>query len=127
MSFPRCGAEADGFCLHAGTALPAYDREGVEHLLCYMCRAPVALDRLEELPDGRLLYRLKKRWRDGTDSIVFEPLEFLKRLTTLVPAPRFNMIRYSGVPAPGRLDASLTEDHTRLRFKLDPRVVLKAT
>ena len=97
---PRCCAEADGFGLHAGTALPAYDREGVEHLLRYMCRPPVALDRLEELPDGRLRYRLKKRWRDGTDSVVFEPLEFLERLAALVPAPRFNMIRYSGVLAP---------------------------
>jgi len=99
-SAPRCCAEAEGFGLHAGTALPAYDREGVEHLLRYMCRPPVALDRLEELPDGRLLYRLKKRWRDGTDSVVFEPLEFLERLAALVPAPRFNMIRYSGVLAP---------------------------
>lgn len=44
--------------------------------------------------------RLKKRWRDGTDSLVFEPLEFLERLAALVPAPRFNMIRYSGVLAP---------------------------
>jgi len=96
---PLC-AEADGFGLHAGTALPAYDREGVEHLLRYMCRPPVALERLEELPDGRLLYRLKRRWRDGTDSVVFEPLEFLERLAALVPAPRFNMIRYSGVLAP---------------------------
>lgn len=99
-SAPRCCAEADGFGLHAGTALPAYDREGVEHLLRYMCRPPVALDRLEELPDGRLLYHLKRRWRDGTDSVVFEPLEFLERLAALVPAPRFNMIRYSGVLAP---------------------------
>ena len=44
-----------------------------------MCRPPVALERLEELPDGRLLYHLKRRWRDGTDSVVFEPLEFLER------------------------------------------------
>jgi hypothetical protein len=79
--------------LHAGTALPAYDREGIEHLLRYMCRPPVALERLEELPDGRLLYRLKKRWRDGTDSVVFEPPDFLERLSALIPAPCFNMIR----------------------------------
>ena len=65
-----------------------------------MCRPPVALERLEELPDGRLLYHLKRRWRDGTDNVVFEPLEFLERLAALVPAPHFNMIRYSGVLAP---------------------------
>jgi hypothetical protein len=96
---PHCCAEFDGFGLHAGTALPAYDREGIEHLLRYMCRHPVARERLEELPDGRLLYHLKRRWRDGTDRVVFEPLEFLERLAALVPAPRFNMIRYSGVLA----------------------------
>ncbi len=65
-----------------------------------MCRPPIALERLEELPDGRLLYHLKRSWRDGTDSVVFEPLEFLERLAALVPAPHFNMIRYSGVLAP---------------------------
>jgi hypothetical protein len=65
-----------------------------------MCRPPVALERLEKLPDGRLLYHLKRHWRDGTDSVVFEPLEFLERLAALVPAPHFNMIRYSGVLAP---------------------------
>jgi hypothetical protein len=46
----------------------------------------------EELPDGRLLYHLKRRWHDGTDRVVFEPLEFLERLAALVPAPHFNMI-----------------------------------
>jgi hypothetical protein len=46
------------------------------------------------------LYHLKRRWRDGTNRVVFEPLEFLERLAALVPAPRFNMIRYSGVLAP---------------------------
>jgi len=30
-----------------------------------------------ELPDGRLLYRLKRRWRDGTTHLIFEPLELV--------------------------------------------------
>ncbi len=60
----------------------------------------VALERLQKLPDGLLLYRLKKRWRDGTDGVVFEPFDFLECLAALEPASRFNMIRYSGVLAP---------------------------
>ena len=46
------------------------------------------------------VYRLKKKWRDGTSHIIFQPLELMERLAALVPAPRFNMIRYSGVLAP---------------------------
>jgi len=30
-----------------------------------------------KLPDGRLLYRLKRRWRDGTTHMIFEPLELV--------------------------------------------------
>jgi hypothetical protein len=60
---------------------------------------PVVTDRLSELPDGRLLYRLKRRWRDGTTKVIYEPLEFMEKLAALVPPPRFNLVRYSGVLA----------------------------
>jgi hypothetical protein len=46
------------------------------------------------------MYRLKKQWRDGTSHVVFEPMELMERLAALVPAPRFNLVRYSGVLAP---------------------------
>jgi hypothetical protein len=52
------------------------------------------------LDDGRLLYELRHRWRDGTTHVAFEPLELLERLAALVPYPRFNMVRYHGVLAP---------------------------
>ena len=58
------------------------------------------VERLKLLSDGRLLYRLKKQWRDGTSHIIFQPHELMEKLVALVPAPRFNMIRYSGVFAP---------------------------
>jgi hypothetical protein len=87
-----------------------------------MCRPPVALERLKLLSDGRLLYRLKKHWRDGTSHIIFEPSEMMERLAALVPAPRFNLIRYSGVLAPSAAWRSLiipketiTETETALR------------
>ena len=62
------------------------------------------VERSKLTSDGRLLYRLKKQWRDGTSHIIFRPHELMERLVALVPAPRFNMIRYSGVfaPASGR-------------------------
>jgi hypothetical protein len=40
----------------------------------------VAAERLSVLPGGlddRLLYRLKRRWRDGTARMIFEPIELI--------------------------------------------------
>jgi hypothetical protein len=50
---------------------------------------------LGQLPDGRLSYRLKTPWRNGT---THEPLELLGRLAA--PAPRQNLIRFHGVFGP---------------------------
>ena len=47
-----------------------------------------------------LLYRLKRRWRNGTTHVIFEPLELVEKLAALVPRPRFNLVRYYGVLAP---------------------------
>jgi hypothetical protein len=96
---PRCAA-AMGFTLHADVAVPARDRPRLERLCRYVARPPVATERLERLPDGRLLYHLRHRWRDGTTRIVFEPHQLLARLVPLIPAPRAHQVRYHGVLAP---------------------------
>jgi hypothetical protein len=96
----RCCAAVAGYSIHAGVCVPARDRMRLEHLVRYAGRPPLAGERLSLLPDGRLLYRLKHRWRDGTTHIVYEPLELMERLAALVPPPRFNLTRYSGVLAP---------------------------
>ena len=66
----------------------------------YAGRPPLATERLSLLPDGRLLYRLKRRWRDGTTHVIYEPLELMERLAALVHPPRFNITRYYGMFAP---------------------------
>jgi hypothetical protein len=96
----RCAAVA-GFSVHADVCVPAHDRMRLERLCRYAGRPPVATERLSVLPDGRLLYRLKRRWRDGTTHVLFEPLELVEKLVALVPPPRFNLVRYHGVLAPG--------------------------
>ncbi len=63
-----------GFSLHAGVAVPANDRRRLERLCWYVGRPPVASERLSELTDGRLLYELRHRWRDGTTHVAFEPV-----------------------------------------------------
>jgi hypothetical protein len=98
-SGPCCGAVA-GFSVHAGVRVPARDRVRLERLARYAGRPPLATERLSLLPDGRLLYRLKHRWRDGTTHVIYEPLELIERLAALVHPPRFNITRYYGVLAP---------------------------
>ncbi len=52
---------------------------------------------------GRLLYELRKSWRDGTTHIVFEPFTFLERLAALVPPPRMHVQTYHGVLGGGSM------------------------
>jgi hypothetical protein len=96
----KCCAAVAGFSVHAGVCVPARDRMRLERLARYAGRPALAAERLSLLGDGRLLYRLKRRWRDGTTHMVYEPLEMIERLAALVPPPKFNRIRYSGVLAP---------------------------
>jgi hypothetical protein len=71
------------------------------------------MERLSELADGRLLYRLKNRWRDGTTHLVLQPDELLQRLAVLIPVPRANLIRYHGVLAPrATLRAAIVTGYT---------------
>ncbi len=98
-SSPLCAA-VDGFNLHAAVVVPQNNRIRLERLLRYAARPPFATDRLERLPDGRLCYRLKTPWRDGTTHAVFTPLEFIERLAALIPTPRAHLIRFSGVLGP---------------------------
>jgi hypothetical protein len=95
----RC-ASASGVSLHAKVAVPARDRRRLERLCRYVARPPVATERLSRLEDGRLLYRLKHRWRDGTTHVVFEPRELVEKLAALVPPPRFHLVRYHGILGP---------------------------
>jgi hypothetical protein len=60
----------------------------------------VATERLSRRSDGRLLYRLRHRWRDGTTHMLFEPSELIERLAVLVPPPRSHTVRYHGILAP---------------------------
>lgn len=49
-----------GFSLHANTAVRGNDRQGLERLVRYGARGPVAESRLRRLDDGRYEYTPKK-------------------------------------------------------------------
>ena len=95
----RC-AMVSGFSVHAGVGIRAGRRKELERLIRYAARPPIANDRLSQMPDGRLSYRLKTPWKNGTTHVIFEPLEFLEKLAVLVPAPHANLVHYHGVVAP---------------------------
>ncbi len=96
---PRC-VRHGGMSLHADVAVPAGDRRRLERLCRYVARPPLAIDRLEAMADGRLAYRLKTPWRDGTTHVVMERHELLERLAPLIPPPRAHQVRFHGVLAP---------------------------
>jgi hypothetical protein len=93
---PLC-ARRDGFSLHAGRAVHANDREGLERLCAYALRPPLAQGRLSLTDDGLVLYRMKRTFSDGTSTIQFTPRDFVARLCALVPPPRFHVVKYSGI------------------------------
>jgi hypothetical protein len=81
LSSERCVSEL-GFSLHAIVAVPVRDRARLERLIRYMARPPLATERLERLPDGRIVYEFKRAWRDGTSQAVYTPMEFTKPFGT---------------------------------------------
>jgi len=96
---PLC-ADFDGFSLHAAVRVAAGRRRQLEHLLRYAGRPAIAESRLSLLPDGRVSYALKKRWKNGTRAVVLEPGVLIERLLALVPRPRRHLVTYHGVLAP---------------------------
>ena len=94
----RC-ASVGGVSVRANVAVPARDRRRLERLCGYEARPPVATERLSRLEDGRLIYRLKHRWRDGTTQAVLTPSELVEKHAALVPPPCFHLVRH-GVLGP---------------------------
>jgi hypothetical protein len=90
-------ALVDGFSLHAARTVGEQDRKGLERLCRYGLRSPFSQERLSLLQDGRVVYELAKPWPTGRTELVLEPVDFLRRLAALIPAPYANMVRYHGV------------------------------
>ena len=98
-SKPLCIWE-DGFTLHANTRVARHRRAELEVLCKYVTRPAVTIDQVRWRDDGLVGWRLKRPWSDGTTELCFEPLSFLGRLATLIPAPYSHQLVYYGVLAP---------------------------
>jgi hypothetical protein len=99
VSSPR-GASLAGFSLHANVAISAYDRARLERLVRYAARPALSEDRLSQLADGRLAYRLKRQWSNGATEVIFERQDFMAKLAALVPVPRVHLVRFHGIIGP---------------------------
>jgi len=93
-------AHGGGFSLDASVRIEALDRAGLERLLRYCARRPLALDRLQQINPEQLVYRLSKARLDGCAALRLTPLELIARLAALIPPPRLHRHRYHGVLAP---------------------------
>ena len=88
---PLC-ASCDGYSVHAGVVIRARNRRGLEQLCRYIARPPLAKERVEALPGGRVRIALKRAWSDGTTALELSRLELVERLVSLVPPPRANQV-----------------------------------
>lgn len=96
----KLSCRIDGFSLHAGVRVGDASRYRLEKFVRYVARPAIVSSRLSASCEGKILYQLKRRWRDGSTHVVFDPITFLERFCALVPRPRFPLVTYHGVLAP---------------------------
>ena len=89
-----------GFSLHAGVSCKSHERKKREHICRYISRPSLSEERLSVNAHGQVIYKLKTPYQNGTTHIVLSPLDFLSRLSSLVPRPRVHLTRFHGVFAP---------------------------
>jgi hypothetical protein len=91
-------ANTSGFSLHAGVFANADEPEKLERLCRYISRPAISEQRLSMTQHGKVRYQLKTPYRDGTTHVFFSPVDFIGKLTALIPPPRLNLTRF-GLPA----------------------------
>jgi hypothetical protein len=87
----------EGFGVFADRGFDGRDRQRLFGVCRYLTRPPLSQERLTKLSDGRLCYKLKRTFRDGTSAVMLSPFDLIARLAALVPPPRFHLVRYAGV------------------------------
>lgn len=101
----------------AAVSLRARDRKGLLRLIRYGARPCFSQDRLSELPDGRIRYRLSRPWAKQR-AIALQPTSLLHRLAALIRAPYVDLTRDHGCCAP---NASRRHEVINLAFRNQAR------
>jgi hypothetical protein len=90
----------NGFSLHGATRIKSQNRDGLEKLIRYIARGPIANKRLSIQPNGHVLLELKRPYSDGTTHMSFEPTDFIAKIVALIPPNRSHLVRWAGCFAP---------------------------
>ncbi len=93
-------ADSAGYSLHAEVRIAGHQLGRRERLCRYIARPALAQGRLSVARNGNIVYRFRKRWRNGKEAVVLDPLTFLSRLAAQIPPPRVHVVSYYGVLAP---------------------------
>lgn len=91
--------EHSGFSLNGSVCAEAWDREGLERLLRYCARPPFSSENVK-VRKGKVVYTVMKPTPSGMRLIQFDPVEFIDRLSKLIPDPRCHLQYYHGAFAP---------------------------
>jgi hypothetical protein len=100
MAKGRLCYNVNNFSLHANTAIKTRQRDRLFKLIEYIARGPISDDRLEILEDGMVEVTFKAPWSNGQTGIRLTQLEFLEKLSALIPPPKSHLVKWSGVFAP---------------------------
>ena len=106
---PRC-VSANGFSLHANTAIPAHRRVQLERLIRIPEEAPYRLSGLRRTSMGIWCTSLPGRGPTAPPASSFHRWSFWSNWLPLVPLPRAHLVRYGGCLAP----------HSKLRAVIIP-------
>ncbi|NOT31909.1 MAG: hypothetical protein HOP15_15795, partial [Planctomycetes bacterium] len=72
----------------------------------YLARRPIATERLSLAENGRVVYALRRHWKECTRAFAFDPLDIIAKLAALVPRPRtYLMTQSSSLSSSPRLDS----------------------
>ena len=96
-------AQIGGFSLHASVFADGHQTDKLERLCRYISRPAISEQRLNLTDSGKVRYKLKTPYNDGTTLVLFSPRDFLGKLVALIPPPRLNLTRFYGVFAPNAI------------------------
>ena len=91
-----CWRHGGGFSVYGRHLLLNEEPARLLHMARYAVRPPVALDRVHETDDGRVLLDIPPDPKTGDTVLLLDPMEWLRRVTNQIPAPRSHLTRFYG-------------------------------
>ncbi len=94
-----CWQHGGGFSVFGRHLILNEEPARLLHMARYAVRPPVAKDRIHESDDGRILLDIPPDPKTGDTVLLLDPMEWLRRVTHQIPAPRSHLTRFYGAYA----------------------------